>query len=46
MESSFIQKLNEEVKTFPYRRHHPKLGKNVFLASGVKIIGNVEVGNN
>jgi carbonic anhydrase/acetyltransferase-like protein (isoleucine patch superfamily) len=46
MESSFIQKLNEEVKTFPYRGHHPKLGKNVFLASGVKIIGNVEVGNN
>jgi carbonic anhydrase/acetyltransferase-like protein (isoleucine patch superfamily) len=45
MESSFIQKLNEEVKTFPYRGHYPKLGKNVFLASGVKIIGNVEVGN-
>ena len=46
MESSFIQKLNEEVKTFPYRGRYPKLGKNVFLASGVKIIGNVEVGNN
>jgi carbonic anhydrase/acetyltransferase-like protein (isoleucine patch superfamily) len=45
MESSFIQTLNEEVKTFPYRGDYPKLGKNVFLASGVKIIGNVEVGN-
>lgn len=44
MESSFIQKLNEEVKIFPYRGYYPSLGENVFLASGVKIIGNVEIG--
>lgn len=46
MESTFIQKLNDEIKIFPYKEHYPKIGKNVFLASGVKIIGNVEIGNN
>ena len=46
MESSFIQKLNDEIKIFPYQEFYPKIGKNVFLASGVKIIGNVEIGNN
>jgi len=46
MESSFIQKLNDELKTFPYREYYPKIGKDVFLASGVKIIGNVEISNN
>ncbi len=46
MESSYLHKLNEEIKLFPYREYFPKLGENVFLASGVKIIGNVEVGSN
>jgi len=46
MESSFIQKLNGEVKIFPYRGFYPQIGENVFLASGVKIIGNVEIGKN
>ena len=46
MESSLIQKLSEELKIFPYKEYFPKLGENVFLASGVKIIGNVEIGNN
>lgn len=46
MESTRIQKLSEEIKLFPYLHHFPKLGKNVFLASGVKIIGNVSIGNN
>jgi carbonic anhydrase/acetyltransferase-like protein (isoleucine patch superfamily) len=46
MESSFIQKLNGEVKLFPYRNYFPQLGENVFLAAGVKVIGNVEIGNN
>jgi carbonic anhydrase/acetyltransferase-like protein (isoleucine patch superfamily) len=45
MESSLIQKLSEELKIFPYKEYFPKLGENVFLASGVKIIGNVEIGN-
>lgn len=44
MESTFIQKLDEELKIFPYREYLPKLGENVFLASGVKLIGNVEIG--
>ena len=46
MESSFVRKLSEEVKLFPYLNYYPKIGENVFLASGVKIIGNVEIGNN
>ena len=36
----------EENKLFPYLDTFPKLGKNVFLASGVKVIGNVEIGDN
>ena len=44
MESSFIQKLSDEVKLFPYEDFYPKIGKNVFLASGVKIIGSVDIG--
>jgi len=46
MESSSIQKLGKEVKLFPYEGFYPTIGKNVFLASGVKIIGNVDIGNN
>ena len=46
MESSIIQKLDEELKIFPYKGMYPKIGENVFLASGVKIIGNVAIGNN
>lgn len=44
MESSLIQKLNDEVKIFPYQGVYPRIGENVFLASGVRIIGNVEIG--
>lgn len=44
MESSLIQKLKDELKIFPYQGFYPKLGTNVFLAFGVKIIGNVEIG--
>lgn len=46
MESSFLYKLNEEVKLFPYQNYYPRISENVFLASGVKIIGNVEIGSN
>ncbi len=45
MDTTKIQKLNSEEKLFPYLQFFPKLGKNVFLASGVKIIGNVEIGS-
>ncbi|HEY7750966.1 MAG TPA: gamma carbonic anhydrase family protein [Ignavibacteriaceae bacterium] len=45
MESSPVQKLTEETKLFPYLDQFPKLGKNVFVASGVKIIGDVKIGD-
>lgn len=45
MESAGIQGISEESKIFPYKNFYPKIGKNVFLASGVKIIGNVKIGN-
>lgn len=46
MDASQVQKLNLEEKLFPYLDYYPKLGQNIFLASGVKIIGNVEIGDN
>ena len=41
--SAVVQK---EIKLFPYGNSFPKLHKSVFLASGVKIIGDVEIGEN
>lgn len=35
--------LNER-QLFPYKGIYPKLGKNIFIASGAKIIGDVEIG--
>lgn len=35
-----------EEKLFPYLNTFPKLDETVFLASGVKIIGDVEIGKN
>ena len=40
-----IRGLNEENKLFPYLDKFPKLGENVFLAPGVKVAGEVEIGN-
>lgn len=37
---------NKELKLFPYLEFFPKIHESVFLASGVKIIGNVEIGEN
>lgn len=45
MESSEVQRLNNEIKLFPYQGYFPHIGQNVFLASGVKIIGNVTIGD-
>lgn len=36
--------VNTEIKIFPYLDYFPVIHKSVFLASGVKIIGNVEIG--
>ncbi len=45
MDTAEIQKrLEEEIKLFPYLDLFPKLHESVFLASGVKIIGDVEIG--
>jgi len=38
------QKLEDEIKLFPYLDSFPKIHQSVFLASGVKIIGDVEIG--
>jgi gamma-carbonic anhydrase len=45
METPGIQKINEG-KIFPFKEFFPKVAKNVFLAPGVKVIGNVEIKEN
>jgi carbonic anhydrase/acetyltransferase-like protein (isoleucine patch superfamily) len=44
MDAAEIQRLNDEVKLFKYKKLYPKIHKSVFLASGVKIVGDVEIG--
>lgn len=44
MESSGLQRLVSEQKLFPYLEFFPKIDGTVFLASGVKIIGDVKIG--
>ena len=44
METSGISRMNNKNKLFPFKNFYPKILKNVFLAEGVKIIGNVEIG--
>jgi carbonic anhydrase/acetyltransferase-like protein (isoleucine patch superfamily) len=39
-------KYGSEVKLFPYEKSYPKLDESVFLASGCKVIGDVEIGKN
>lgn len=49
MDASKIQKLNalnKEVKLFPYKVLFPLINDTVFLASGVKLIGDVKIGAN
>lgn len=36
----------KEIKLFPYKDFFPRLHQSVFLASGTKIIGDVEIGEN
>ncbi|MCW8848335.1 MAG: gamma carbonic anhydrase family protein [Melioribacteraceae bacterium] len=38
--------INEENKIFPYKNMLPKIHETVFLASGVKLIGDVTIGKN
>lgn len=44
MAAAGIQGTMKEQQTFPYKNLLPKLHETVFLASGVKIIGDVEIG--
>jgi gamma-carbonic anhydrase len=44
MAASGLQKLNNEIHLFPYKDLFPDLHESVFLASGVKIIGDVRIG--
>ncbi|HKB85155.1 MAG TPA: gamma carbonic anhydrase family protein [Ignavibacteriaceae bacterium] len=46
METSKIQRMIPENKLFPYKDFYPEIHKSVFLASGVKIIGNVKIDEN
>jgi len=49
MESTEISRLNyqnKEIKLFPYLDLFPEIHPTVFLASGVKIIGDVKIGAN
>ncbi|KAF0153401.1 MAG: Isoleucine patch superfamily protein [Ignavibacteria bacterium] len=40
----FANQYGNEVKLLPYEKSFPKLDENVFLASGSKVIGEVEIG--
>ncbi len=44
MESTGVQGLKDEAKLYPYLDLYPSIAESVFLAPGVKIIGDVEIG--
>jgi len=49
MDTSEISRLNyqnKEIKLFPYLDLFPEIHPTVFLASGVKIVGDVKIGAN
>lgn len=49
MDASKIQRLNnleKELKLFPYQNLFPSIHNTVFLASGVKLVGDVSIGTN
>jgi carbonic anhydrase/acetyltransferase-like protein (isoleucine patch superfamily) len=49
MDASKIQRLNtleKETKLFPYQNLFPSIHHTVFLASGVKLVGDVSIGAN
>jgi len=45
MDHKYLESIKEQ-KIFPYKDLFPKIDQTVFLASGVKIIGDVEIGEN
>ncbi|MFZ2325133.1 MAG: gamma carbonic anhydrase family protein [Ignavibacteriaceae bacterium] len=46
MDAAEIQRLDNEIKLFPYKNLYPQIHKSVFLASGVKIVGDVKIDKN
>jgi len=38
--------MNKEIKLFPFNDYFPRIDQSVFIASGAKIIGNVEIAEN
>lgn len=44
MATSSLQKLELDRKIYPYENLYPKLDTSVFLADGVRIVGDVEIG--
>lgn len=44
MDAPEIHQEKEEVKLFPYQNKYPELHQSVFVASGVKIVGDVKIG--
>lgn len=46
MDAAKIYQTGHEVKLFPYNNTFPEIHESVFLASGVKIIGDVQIEKN
>jgi len=44
MAASGLLKLNDEIHLFPYKDLYPNIHESVFLASGVKVVGDVRIG--
>jgi len=44
MAATGLQGLNNEIHLFPYKDLYPELHESVFLAPGVKVVGNVRIG--
>lgn len=44
MDTTKVYQIDKEEKLFPYEDLYPDIHSNVFLASGVKIIGDVKIG--
>ncbi|MCJ7552904.1 MAG: hypothetical protein MUO34_03380, partial [Ignavibacteriaceae bacterium] len=44
MDASKIYQAEKEIKLFPYQDLFPEIHESVFLASGVKIVGDVKIG--
>lgn len=46
MAATGLHRLNNEIQLYQYKDLYPELHETVFLASGVKVIGDVRIGEN